>query len=239
MFPCRKQKRQHSAAVWVFHSDQKNRKHKCCLVWDYLMRVLKITAKIVNRTTRKSLGAEAAGACTFRLFDFLGRQLASTPAIQYTVRHDLAPFSDARFIRLMKNRCALQIRQCWLGQKIRNIGISFWYPLSANGWISFCATLTANKYSCCLVCHRFTNALPSWRLTQLVFATCCSCRCSSSTLSEQLLRNHSDRSQPCLHQLRPCGGWKLRASEPKSMTALGVQMHLHGNSSLFQCSIVA
>jgi hypothetical protein len=49
-----------------------------------------ITAKIVNRTARTSLGAEAAGgACTFRLFDFLGRQHARALATQYTVQHDL------------------------------------------------------------------------------------------------------------------------------------------------------
>ena len=49
-----------------------------------------ITAKIVNRAARTSLGAEAAGgACTFRLFDFVGRQLSRALATQYSVRHDL------------------------------------------------------------------------------------------------------------------------------------------------------
>jgi len=75
-------KRQHNAAAWVFHSDQKNRKQKYVLV----LGLWEIAAKIVDRTARTSLGAEAAGgACTFRLFDFLGRQHTRALATQYTV----------------------------------------------------------------------------------------------------------------------------------------------------------
>jgi hypothetical protein len=81
-------KRQRNAAAWVFHSDQKIESKNVFGLG--LQGEYGIAAKIVNRTARTSLGAEAAGgACTFRLFHFLGRQHARPLAIQYTVRHDL------------------------------------------------------------------------------------------------------------------------------------------------------
>ena len=54
-----------------------------------------------------------------------------------------------------------------------------------------------------------------------------------------LLRNHPDRPQPRLHQLRPSRYRKLRAPQPKRMPALRVQMHLHGNPSLLQRNVVS
>jgi hypothetical protein len=70
-----------------FIPTRKTESKKC--IWFVLQREYRITAKIVNRTAGTSLGAEAAGGCTFRLFDFLGCQHARSLAIQYTVRHNL------------------------------------------------------------------------------------------------------------------------------------------------------
>src|SRR5467141_2294807 len=58
-------------------------------------------------------------------------------------------------------------------------------------------------------------------------------------LKYESLRNHSDRSQPRLHQQRPIRDRKLRAPQTKRMPGLGVQMHLHGNSSLLQRNVVS
>ena len=61
----------------------------------------------------------------------------------------------------------------------------------------------------------------------------------SYAIPEHLLRNHPDRPQPRLHQLRPSRDRKLRAPQPKRMPALGVQMHLHWNPSLLQRNVVS
>jgi hypothetical protein len=53
-----------------------------------------------------------------------------------------------------------------------------------------------------------------------------------------LLRNHSDRPQPRLHQLRPFRYRESRTPQPKRMAALGVQVHLYGNACLLQRSVV-
>ena len=58
-------------------------------------------------------------------------------------------------------------------------------------------------------------------------------------LKYESLRNHSDRSQPRLHQQRPIRDRKLRAPQTKRMPGLGVQIHLHGNSSLLQRNVVS
>jgi hypothetical protein len=54
-----------------------------------------------------------------------------------------------------------------------------------------------------------------------------------------LLRNHPDRPQPRLHQLRPSRYRKLRAPQSKCMPALRIQMHLHGNPSVLQRNVVS
>ena len=56
---------------------------------------------------------------------------------------------------------------------------------------------------------------------------------------EYLFRNHPNRPQPRLHQLRPSGYWKLRAPQPERMPALRVQMHLHGNPRVLQRNVVS
>src|SRR6266480_3194144 len=61
----------------------------------------------------------------------------------------------------------------------------------------------------------------------------------SYAIPEHLLRNHPNRPQPRLHQLRPSRDRKLRAPQPKRMPALGVQMHLHWNPSLLQRNVVS
>ena len=58
-------------------------------------------------------------------------------------------------------------------------------------------------------------------------------------IPEYLLRNHPNRPQPRLHQLRPSGYWKLRAPQPERMPALRVQMHLHGNPRVLQRNVVS
>ena len=57
-------------------------------------------------------------------------------------------------------------------------------------------------------------------------------------LHKHLLRNHSDRPQPRLHQLRPAGYRKLSAPQPEGMPALRIQMHLHRNPGLLQRNII-
>src|SRR5207249_1075297 len=59
------------------------------------------------------------------------------------------------------------------------------------------------------------------------------------TVSGHLLRNHSDRPEPNLHQLRPSRNWKLRAPQSKRMPALRIQMHLHGDAGVLQCDVVS
>lgn len=49
------------------------------------------------------------------------------------------------------------------------------------------------------------------------------------------LRNHSDRPQPRLPELRPFRDWKLCAPQSEPMPAVCVQVHLHGNAGLLQC----
>jgi len=61
----------------------------------------------------------------------------------------------------------------------------------------------------------------------------------SDAIPGHLLRNHSDRRQPRLHQLRPSGYRKLRASQTKRMAALRIQMHLHGNAGVLQSNVVS
>ena len=58
-------------------------------------------------------------------------------------------------------------------------------------------------------------------------------------IPERLLRNHPNRPQSRLHQLRPSRYRKLRAPQPKRMSALRIQMHLHGNPSLLQRDVVS
>ena len=57
-------------------------------------------------------------------------------------------------------------------------------------------------------------------------------------IEEDLLRNHSDRSQPRIYQPRPCRNRKLRAPQPERMAALRIQMHLHGNAGVLERDIV-
>src|ERR1022692_116345 len=61
----------------------------------------------------------------------------------------------------------------------------------------------------------------------------------SRTFPEHLFRNHPDRPQPRLHQLRPCRDREFRAPQPKRMPALRIQMHFHGNASLLRPNVVA
>lgn len=48
----------------------------------------------------------------------------------------------------------------------------------------------------------------------------------------QLVRKHSDRHQPRLHQLRPFRDRKRRAPQPESVSALSVEMHFGGHVCL-------
>jgi hypothetical protein len=50
--------------------------------------------------------------------------------------------------------------------------------------------------------------------------------------SNQLVRKHSDRHQPRLHQLRPFRDRKRRAPQPESVSALSVEMHFGGHVCL-------
>src|SRR5256714_5591695 len=53
-----------------------------------------------------------------------------------------------------------------------------------------------------------------------------------------LLRNHPDRRQPSLHQLRPARYRKVRASQSERMPAPRIQMHLYGHSGFLERNVV-
>src|SRR5437763_7672904 len=57
-------------------------------------------------------------------------------------------------------------------------------------------------------------------------------------LSAMLVRDHPDRPQPRLHQLRPGGGRSIRAPQTERMPALRIQMHLDRDSSFLQPSVI-
>ena len=58
--------------------------------------------------------------------------------------------------------------------------------------------------------------------------------CYGLSFAAPLFRGNPNRSQPPLYHLGPFRNRKLRFPQPKCMTALGAQMHLHRNVSLFQ-----
>ena len=65
-----------------------------------------------------------------------------------------------------------------------------------------------------------------------------SARTRRAPLRQHLLRDHPDRAQPCLHQLRPSRRGKPRGPQPKRMSALRIQMHLHKHPSLLQRNVI-
>src|ERR1017187_3553431 len=58
-------------------------------------------------------------------------------------------------------------------------------------------------------------------------------------IPKRLLRNHPNRPQPRLHQLRPCRPRKLRSPQSERVPSLSIQMHLHGNASVLQRNVVS
>src|ERR1022692_3048791 len=58
-------------------------------------------------------------------------------------------------------------------------------------------------------------------------------------IPKRLLRNHPNRPQPRLHQLRPCRHRKLRSPQSERVPSLSIQMLLHGNASVLQRNVVS
>src|SRR6266480_2574733 len=52
------------------------------------------------------------------------------------------------------------------------------------------------------------------------------------------LRNHPDRPQPLLNELRPFGDGILGAPQPKGVSAVGIQVHLRRNAGVLQRDVV-